>query len=102
MRNYSNLFSEFFLSFCLVYQQQHPSDVQCLKGRFAQLSNLKSIIPPWSLKGPGPSRQCLPHKSNVEVEQIQVRWITLPLSDSPLSYYPSISQTNFPKLSGFF
>ena len=30
-----------------------------------------------------------------------VRWITLPLFASPLSYYPHISQTNFPKLSRF-
>lgn len=34
-------------------------------------------------------------------EQIQVRWITLPLFTSSLSYYPHISQPTFPKLSRF-
>lgn len=79
-----------FEIFCSALQPRRPRDVS-------------SITPPssQSQKGAGSSPQCLPHKSTVEVEQIQVRWITPPLSDSPLSYYPGISQTNFPKLSGF-
>lgn len=56
---------------------------------------------PLSQCGPGPAEERLPHKSQVEVQQIRARWITLPLFTSPLSYYPHISQTNFPKLSRF-
>lgn len=56
------------------------------------------FVPAW----PGPSPESVCHTSReVEVQRIRVRWITLPLFASPLSYYPHISQTNFPKLSRF-
>lgn len=64
---------------------------------FNNCSRISAVVPAW----PGPSREWLPHTSRVEVQRIRVRWITLPLFASPPSYYPHISQTNFPKLSRF-
>ncbi|KAL7394392.1 hypothetical protein ABVT39_025286 [Epinephelus coioides] len=57
--------------------------------------------PPLSQCGPGPGESVCHTSRKWKCSKFRVRWITLPLFASPLSYYPHISQTNFPKLSRF-